>query len=61
MASNLVGGIPMGTLADEVNDLAAVVDAAGWERFALFGRSQGGAIAIRYVAMHPDRVTRLLL
>jgi pimeloyl-ACP methyl ester carboxylesterase/DNA-binding winged helix-turn-helix (wHTH) protein len=54
-------GIPMGSLADEVADLAAVVDAAGWERFALFGRSQGGAIAIRYAALHPDRVTHLVL
>ena len=54
-------GIPMGTLDDEVRDLEAVVDAAGLDRFALFGRSQGGAISIRYAARHPERVSRLVL
>jgi pimeloyl-ACP methyl ester carboxylesterase len=53
-------GIPMGTLDDAVGDLAAVVDAAGLERFALFGRSQGSAISIRYAAMHPERVSHLV-
>jgi pimeloyl-ACP methyl ester carboxylesterase len=51
----------VGSLDDWVHDLEAVVDAAGLERFALFGRSQGGAIAIRYVARHPERVTHLVL
>ncbi len=50
----------MATLDDEVRDLEAVVDAAGLERFALLGRSQGGAIAIRYAARHPQRVTKLV-
>jgi pimeloyl-ACP methyl ester carboxylesterase len=53
-------GIAAGTLDDEVRDLAAVVDAAGLGRFALLGRSQGAAIAIRYAAMHPDRVGKLV-
>jgi pimeloyl-ACP methyl ester carboxylesterase/DNA-binding winged helix-turn-helix (wHTH) protein len=53
-------GIDIGTLDDSVHDLEAVVDAAGLERFALFGRSQGGAISIRYAARHPDRVSHLL-
>ena len=44
-----------------VNDLEAVIDAAGLERFALFGHSQGGAIAIGYAARHPERVTHLAL
>lgn len=38
-----------------VRDLAAVVDAAGLDRFALLGASQGGAVAIAYAAEHPDR------
>ena len=44
-----------------VADLEAVVDAAGIERFALLGISQGGAAAIAYAARHPERVTRLVL
>ncbi|HLB16032.1 MAG TPA: alpha/beta fold hydrolase [Burkholderiales bacterium] len=38
-----------------------MVDAAGFERFALFGASQSGAIAITYAARHPERVTRLVI
>ncbi|MDX1567162.1 MAG: alpha/beta fold hydrolase [Longimicrobiales bacterium] len=44
-----------------VEDLEAVVDAAGLERFPLFGMSQGGPVAIAYAARHPERVTRLVL
>jgi pimeloyl-ACP methyl ester carboxylesterase/DNA-binding CsgD family transcriptional regulator len=44
-----------------VADLEAVVDAAGLERFALFGASQAAAIAVAYAAVHPDRVTDLVL
>ena len=44
-----------------VHDLEVVVDAAGLERFALFGHSQGGAIAVEYAARHPERVTHLVL
>src|SRR5215510_10789782 len=35
-----------------VRDLEAVVDAAGLERFAIFGASQGSAFAIAYAARH---------
>lgn len=44
-----------------VRDLEAVVDAAGLERFALFGHSQGGAIAMAYAVRHPERVSHLVL
>ncbi len=44
-----------------VRDLEAVVDAAGLDRFALFGHSQGGAIAVEYAVRHPGRVTHLVL
>ena len=36
-----------------MRDLEAVVDAAGLERFALFGHSQGGAIAVEYASAIP--------
>jgi len=44
-----------------VRDLEAVVDAAGLQRFALFGHSQGGAIAMDFALRHPERVTHLVL
>ena len=42
-------------------DLAAVVDAAGVERFPLLGLSRGALTAIAYAAQHPERVSRLIL
>lgn len=44
-----------------VEDLEAVVDAAGVERFALYGTSQGAPIAIAYACRHPERVSHLVL
>ncbi len=44
-----------------VKDFEAVIDAAGFERFALFGASQGSSIAIEYAVRHPERVTHLVL
>lgn len=44
-----------------VADLDAVVDAAGVERFALFGCSQGASISVAYAARHPERVSCLVL
>jgi pimeloyl-ACP methyl ester carboxylesterase/DNA-binding CsgD family transcriptional regulator len=44
-----------------VRDLEAVVDAAGFERFALLGHSQGASIAIDYATRHPERVSHLVL
>ncbi|HEU5236021.1 MAG TPA: alpha/beta fold hydrolase [Pyrinomonadaceae bacterium] len=44
-----------------VNDLEAVVDAAGLDRFPLLGISQGGPIAIAYASRHPEKVTHLIL
>ncbi len=44
-----------------VDDLAAVVDAVGLDRFPLLGVSQGGAVAIAYAVRHPERVSRLVL
>jgi len=44
-----------------VRDLETVVDALRLERFALFGLSQGCAVAMAYAARHPERVSRLVL
>ena len=49
------------TLEAWVQDLEAVVDAAGVERFPLLGISQGGPIAITYAVRHPERVSHLIL
>jgi class 3 adenylate cyclase/pimeloyl-ACP methyl ester carboxylesterase len=44
-----------------VDDLEAVIDAAGLDRFALLGVSQGCAVSIAYAVRHPERVARLVL
>jgi len=44
-----------------VHDLERVVDAAGLDKFALMGHSQGGAVAIAYAVRHPERVSHLIL
>lgn len=44
-----------------VEDLETVVDAAGLERFALLGMSQGAPVAITYAARHPERVGALVI
>jgi pimeloyl-ACP methyl ester carboxylesterase len=44
-----------------VQDMEAVVDAAGADRFPIFAISQGGCVAIEYAARHPERVSRLIL
>jgi pimeloyl-ACP methyl ester carboxylesterase/DNA-binding CsgD family transcriptional regulator len=45
----------------QVEDFERVVDAAGHQRFAVLGMSQGASIGIEYAARHPDRVTHLIL
>jgi len=49
------------SLGARVEDLEAVVDAAGLERFALLGMSQGGPVAITYATRRAERLTRLVL
>ena len=44
-----------------VDDLEVVVAAAGLERFALLGISQGCAVSVAYAVRHPERVTHLIL
>ena len=44
-----------------VNDVDTVVNAAGVERFPLFGMSQGCAVSIAYTVRYPERVSHLIL
>ena len=44
-----------------VRDLESVVEAAGLNRFALLGISQGCAVSIVYAIRHPERVSHLVL
>jgi class 3 adenylate cyclase/pimeloyl-ACP methyl ester carboxylesterase len=53
--------VPDVTFEKFVNDLEAVVDAAGIDRFALLGISQGCAVSIAYAVRHPERVSHLVL
>ena len=49
------------TLENVASDAVAVLDAAGSERAAVFGVSEGGPAATMLAAAHPDRVTSLVL
>ncbi|MBA3318408.1 MAG: alpha/beta hydrolase [Gemmatimonadales bacterium] len=42
-------------------DVGAVADFLGLERFAVVGHSMGAGVALAYAGAHPDRVTHLLL
>jgi DNA-binding CsgD family transcriptional regulator/pimeloyl-ACP methyl ester carboxylesterase len=48
-------------LERQIADLEHVVDAAGLERFALMGLSQGCPIAVEYSIRHPERVSHMVL
>ncbi|MHB8572882.1 MAG: adenylate/guanylate cyclase domain-containing protein [Candidatus Dormibacteria bacterium] len=52
------GNVP--TLENRMDDIRAVMDAAGSSRATVFGISDGGALAALYAAMHPSRVERLV-
>jgi pimeloyl-ACP methyl ester carboxylesterase len=53
--------IEVPTLEQRIDDVRAVMDAAGSERAALFGVSEGGPMSILFAATHPGRVTALVL
>ena len=44
-----------------MDDLRAVMDAAGSERAAVYGGSEGGALSILFAATYPERVSALVL
>lgn len=53
--------VPDVTFDHFVDDLETVVDAAGIDRFALLGVSQGCSVSIAYAVRHPERVSHLVL
>jgi pimeloyl-ACP methyl ester carboxylesterase len=57
--SDRVAGVP--TLEERSDDIRAVMDAAGSERAALFGVSEGVAMSVVFAASHPERVPALVL
>ena len=52
-------GVP--TLEEQMDDVLAVMDAAGSERATLMGMLEGGPLAMLFAATHPDRVSGLIL
>jgi class 3 adenylate cyclase len=57
--SDPVEGVP--TLEERMEDLTAVLDAAGVDRAALFGVSEGGPMSALFAATYVDRVTALVM
>jgi pimeloyl-ACP methyl ester carboxylesterase len=57
--SDRAGAVP--TLEERMDDVRAVMDAAGSERAALFGISEGGAMSVLFAATYPERTQALVL
>jgi class 3 adenylate cyclase len=49
------------TLEERMDDMRVVLDAAGSERAAVFGISEGGSLSALFAATHPERTTSLIL
>jgi pimeloyl-ACP methyl ester carboxylesterase len=49
------------TLEESMDDLSAVMEAAGCERAAILGISEGGPMSTLFAASYPDRVSSLVL
>ena len=51
----------MTTLEERTDDIRAVMDAAGSERAAIFGGSEGGSMASLFAATYPERTISLII
>jgi class 3 adenylate cyclase len=49
------------TLEERMDDIRAIMDAAGSERAAVMGESEGGPLAMLFAAAHPERTVALIL
>ena len=52
------GDFSINSMAD---DIEAVVDSLGIQKFVLLGHSMGGGVALAFAGAHPDRIAGLLL
>ena len=52
---------PLPTLEQRMDDIRAVMDAAGSERAALFGISEGGVVSALFAATYPERTIGLII
>lgn len=50
-----------GSVSDRMDDIRAVMDAAGVDRAAIHGVSEGGPLALLFAATYPDRARKLSL
>jgi class 3 adenylate cyclase len=57
--SDRIGELP--SLEVRMDDVRAVMDAAGSQRAALFGNSEGGAMSMLFAATYPERTHALML
>jgi class 3 adenylate cyclase len=57
--SDRISGVP--DFEDRMDDIRAVLDAAGSERATLFGWGEGAALATLFAATHPERAAGLIL
>jgi class 3 adenylate cyclase len=57
--SDPVIGLP--PLEERMDDMLAVLDAAGSDQAALFGVSEGGPLSVLFTATHPQRVSALAM
>ena len=53
--------VRIGTLEQRMDDVRAVMDAAGSESAALMGVSEGGPLSMLFAAAHPERTRALIL
>jgi class 3 adenylate cyclase len=53
--------VHFGTLEERMDDIRAVMDAAGSESAALMGVSEGGPLSILFAATYPERTRALIL
>ena len=51
----------MPTIEERIDDIRAVMDAAGSERASLLGLSEGGPMSMVFAATHPERTSSLIL
>jgi pimeloyl-ACP methyl ester carboxylesterase len=59
--SDRVPDAQLPTHEERMDDIRAVIDAAGSQRAAFFGLSEGGNLAALFAAMYPQRTTALVM